>query len=408
MDQIKVIAFTHNHLEIIDIGRLHIGDEMQEERLHALKVALQIDELLFLSTCNRVEFVLVTKHFVDKNYIADLLSSLYFGMNQQKISHYTNFAELFEGAEAVAHVLRVATSIDSMVVGEREIITQVRTSFEKNRAHGLTGDLIRLLIRHTIETAKKVYTDTAIAKQPVSIVSLAFHRLKEVSLPLDSRILIIGAGTTNATFSKLLYKQGFRNFSFFNRTLSHAQKLAQDAGAGKAYGLNDLVTFKKGFDVLITCTGAEEPIITPSIYSTLLKKDTDKKTIVDLAIPCDTHPEIIATQNVRFISVSDLKEISEINMQRRIQEVYHVQVILDEALTSFQRMYRERQVELAMRAVPERVREIKKMTKALFAKELEMLDPKSQELMERMMAVMEKKYLSVPMKMAKEIIIHQH
>jgi glutamyl-tRNA reductase len=240
----------------------------------------------------------------------------------------------------------------------------------------------------------------------VSIVSLAYHRLKEASLPLDSRILIVGAGTTNVTFSKLLYKYGFRNFSFFNRTLGNAEKLAKDNG-GAAYDLGHLEKYQSGFDVLITCTGADEPLITPKIYNNLLNSETDKKTIVDLAIPCDTHPEIIETQNTLFISVADLKEISEINMQRRIQEVYHVQVILDEALSAFHRMYRERQVELAMRAVPERVREIKNITKAMFAKELETLDPKSQELMERMMAVMEKKYLSVPMKMAKEIIIQQ-
>jgi len=406
VEQIKVIAFTHNNLEVNDIGRLHIAEDMQKQRLCALKAAMQIEELLFLSTCNRVEFILVTNHFVDKNFIAELISTLYTDINPKEISLYTNFAEFFEGAEAVAHVLRVATSIDSMVVGEREIITQVRTAFEKNRTQGLTGDLIRILIRHTIETAKKVYTDTAIAKQPVSIVSLAYHRLKEVSLPLDSRILIVGAGTTNATFSKLLYKHGFRNFSFFNRTLGNAEKLAKDTG-GAAYDLKHLEKYQSGFDVLITCTGAEEPIITPEIYQALLNNETDKKTIVDLAIPCDTHPEIIETQNTRFISVADLKEISEINMQRRIQEVYHVQVILDEALSAFHRMYRERQVELAMRAVPERVREIKNITKAMFAKELETLDPKSQELMERMMAVMEKKYLSVPMKMAKEIIIQQ-
>ena len=94
-------------------------------------------------------------------------------------------------------------------------------------------------------------------------------------------------------------------------------------------------------------------------------------------------------------------------MQRRIQEVHHVQEMLDAALTEFNKIYRERQVEVAMRAVPEKVREIRATAQAVFAKDLEALDPKATEVLEKMMAFMEKKYLSVPMKMAKEILV-QH
>jgi len=136
----------------------------------------------------------------------------------------------------------------------------------------------------------------------------------------------------------------------------------------------------------------------------LLQGDSHKKVIVDLAIPCDTTSEVIDQFNVKHISVSDLKEISEINLQRRIQEAHHVQEMLDEALTEFNKIYRERQVEVAMRAVPEKVREIRATAQAVFAKDLEALDPKATEVLEKMMAFMEKKYLSVPMKMAKEIL----
>ncbi len=406
MNNINVIAFTHKNLEVNNIGLLHIGDDMLSERLHALKKTMQFDEIMFLSTCNRVEFIFITNDFVDKNYIQNFLSTLYADFDSELLNHFVSVAQHFEGTEAVAHILRVATSIDSMVVGEREIITQVRSAFENCRGLGLTGDTIRVLMRHTIETAKNVYTHTAIATNPVSIVSLAYNRLRDTAFPLDSRILIIGAGSTNITFSRFLLKHGFSNFTIFNRTLANAEKLALEVG-GTAHSLSELSDHKTGFDILITCTGSEEAIITPELYAALLNGDENKKVIVDLAIPCDTAPEVLEQFNVKHISVSDLKEISEINLQRRIQEVHHVQNMLDVALSEFNKIYRQRQVEVAMRCVPEKVREIRATTHAVFAKELEGLDPKATEVIEKMMAFMEKKYLSVPMKMAKEILVQQ-
>jgi glutamyl-tRNA reductase len=404
MNRIKVIAFTHKNLEVSQIGVLHISDDQLSPRLEVLKQKLNIQELMFLSTCNRVEFVLVTNSLVDRNYVFFLLNVLYPELEQNIIEGYVKLAEIFEGAEAVAHILRVATSIDSMVVGEREIITQVRSAYENNRSMGLTGDTIRILIRHTIETAKKVFTQTAIATNPVSIVSLAYSRLKETNIGLNSRVLIVGAGTTNTTFSKFLLKHGFTNFAVFNRTLENSEKLARELNA-PAYSLKDLENYKKGFDVLITCTGSEEPIITETIYSQLLQGEKSKKIIVDLAIPFDTDPVIFEKFNVRHITVSDLKEISEINLQRRIQEVNQVQQILEAALSEFDVIYRSRQVELAMRAVPEKVKEIRKTMQEVFAKDLEKLDQETHELLSKMMDFMEKKYLSVPMKMAKEILV---
>ncbi len=406
MNNIKVIAFTHKNLEVSQIGVLHISDEQVSERLSALKQKMKIEELMFLSTCNRVEFILVTQELVDKNYVLFFLSALYPELNDESKAVLVQGAELYEGAEAVAHILRVATSIDSMVVGEREIITQVRSAFENNRSMGLTGDTIRILLRHTIETAKKVYTHTAIATNPVSIVSLAYSRLKETNASLNSRILIVGAGSTNTTFSKFLLKHGFNNFAVFNRTLENAHMLADEIG-GTAYGLQDLTTYNKGFDILITCTGAEDPVITEAIYQQLLQGETNKKIIVDLAIPFDTEAVIFEKYPVKHITVSDLKEISEINLQRRIQEVHHVQQLLDDALAEFNKIYKSRQVELAMRAVPEKVKEIRQTTQAVFAKDLEKLDAESAALVAKMMDFMEKKYLSVPMKMAKEILVQQ-
>ena len=150
-----------------------------------------------------------------------------------------------------------------------------------------------------VKTAKEVYTNTAISKNPISVVSLAYRKLKDLKLCTNARVLIIGAGETNRNISKYLQKHKFTNFAVFNRTVANATQLAADL-SGEAFNLEALKTYKKGFDAIITCTSSTEPIITPEIYTSLLNGDTTRKTIVDLAVPNDTHPDRAATVPGKF------------------------------------------------------------------------------------------------------------
>lgn len=405
LDSFHSIIFTHRNLSVADIGSLHISEDVQKDRLHEIKQRFALPELMFLSTCNRVEFQLCTSEEVNHTYLSDFFRALYPQLTEEQLSNFLQSSEIFSGIEAVKHLLRVASSIDSMVVGEREIITQVRNAYELSKANGLTGDFIRLLIKHTIETAKQVYTETNIAKKPVSVVSLAYHRLKQMNIPLDARILIIGAGVTNTNMSRFLKKHGFRNFVVFNRTLSKAQALAQDLN-GRAFPLTELASFNEGFDVIITCTGSESHIISPELYESLLQGETDKKVVIDIAIPQDLAPEIKDKHKVTHISVHLLQEISNENLKERSKEIEHVEVILAEKIEEFRQLHKLRTVELAMREVPQKVKDIK--TTALnqvFKNDLDALDGESKEILEKVINYMEKKYMSMPMLMAKEILL---
>ena len=292
-----------------------------------------------------------------------------------------------------------------MIIGEREIITQIRKSFDACKEYNLTGDSIRLMIRHTIETAKRIYTQTNIAQSPVSVVSLAYHTLRVKDMPLDARILIIGAGATNTNMSRFLKKHGFTNFSIFNRTVSKAQVLANQLH-GKSYGLNELPIFKDGFDIIITCTGADSSIISPVLYEHLLQGDTDSKVVIDLAIPSDLDFEVTKKFSLEYISINGLQKISSKNLEKRAREIIHVEKIVEEAVENFKLIAHEREVERAMRIVPETVKEIKTTAiEHVFAKEIENLDDQSKETIEKIITYFEKKYMSVPMKMAKEILL---
>jgi glutamyl-tRNA reductase len=330
---------------------------------------------------------------------------LYPELSDEQIALFAENADIHRGLSAVEHLLSVASSIDSMIVGEREIITQVRNAFELCKKNGLTGDFIRILLRHTIETAKRVYTETTIATKPVSVVSLAYHKLRDMNISLDARFLIIGAGVTNTNMSKFLRKHGFKKFVVFNRTLSKAEQLAKDLD-GRAMPLSALETYTEGFDVIIACTGADTHIITPELYKTLLAGEEKRKVVIDIALPQDLHPAILEEHPVTHISVNVLQKISNENLKERSKEIIHVEEIIHEALIEFRRIEKMRAIELAMREVPEKVKEIKSNAlNQVFKNDIESMDPQSKETLEKVMDYMEKKYMSMPMIMAKEILL---
>lgn len=405
IESLHIIAFTHRNLCVSEVGELHIQEDNQKERLSHLKNEMGLTELMFLSTCNRVEFAFCSNALVNETFLSKFFKTLYPHLEDSHLERYSTIGDLYQGMDAVEHQLTVASSLDSMIVGEREIITQVRSAYEASRKMNLTGDLIRIMIRHTIETAKKVYTETSIARKPVSVVSLAYHNLRDLNIPLDSRILIIGAGVTNTNMSRFLKKHGFSNFHVFNRTLEKAQKLANDIN-GKALPLSDLKSFDKGFDIIITCTGSEDHILTPEIYTQLLQGETSNKVVIDIAIPQDLSPEIKNSHSVTHISVEVLQKISNENLKARSAEIQHVEEILSDALFEFKRINHIRSVEIAMREVPQKIKEIKSTAmNDVFHQELTSLDDDSREVLEKIVGYMEKKYMSVPMLMAKEILL---
>lgn len=405
MELFKTIAFTHKTTELKDIGKLHIEDEDLEARLSHLKSQMQLDELLYVSTCNRVEFNMVTGREVDEAFRKEFFAAFHPEWKKSEIEWAANHSRTFEGEKSLRHLYYVASSVDSLVVGEREIITQVRESYEKCRKLGLTGDRFRLLVRSAIETAKQVYTQTQIAQNPVSVVSLAYRKMREVQLDHQPNILIIGAGQTNQTMAQYLKKAPFGKVTVFNRTLSKAEHLAATL-KGTAKPLSELATFSEPFDIIISCTGASQPIISNRRYRQLIGNDLSQKIIVDLAIPSDLEQEVLRKNNVHYIGIENLKEEARKNLERRQKELEVCKRLIDDRINEFEHVLRERQVEVSMREIPKVVKEIRaRATTQVFTKELDELDPRSREVLEKMMDYMEKKYISVPMKMAKEIML---
>lgn len=405
MELFKTIAFTHKTTELKDIGRLHIEDDALETRLGQLKESMQLHELFYLSTCNRVEFLMVCHHEMNEDFKLRFFKAFNPEWSAADIGWAAEHSRTFEGERSLQHLYYVSSSIDSLVVGEREIIKQVRESYEKCHELKLTGDRIRLLIRSAIETAKMVYTQTQIAQHPVSIVSLAYRKMREQEIARPPHIVMIGAGQTNQTMGQYLRKAPFGKVTVFNRTLEKANELAKWLN-GTARPLSELADLNEPFDILITCTGASQPIINNRLYRQLIGSDLSQKVVVDLAVPSDIEQEVIRKNNIHYIGIENLKEEARRNLEQRQKELEVCKRLIDGKINEFEMVLRERKIELSMQQIPQIVKEIRERAlNHVFQKELEQLDPRSREVLEKMMVYMEKKYISVPMKMAKEIML---
>ena len=310
MKNLKVIAFTHRHVDLRDLGNLVICNEELDSRLINLKNTLDIPEIFYIGTCNRVEFVFYGPHELTDDFVVQFLDSMNFCVPTERMQCYLGQVNRYSGLDALNHLFRISCSLESLVVGEKEILAQIRKAYDRCKAAGFTGDFLRLMMDRLVKTAKEVYTFTNISRNPVSVVSLAYRKLREVKLSDNPRILIIGSGETNQNLAKYLKKHRYTNFVIFNRTVANGKNLAEELQA-PVYPLSELENYKEGFDVLMTCTGAPEAIINEELYRSLLNGEDDKKVIVDLAIPNDIDAEVVAKYAPHYIEVSSLQQIAE-------------------------------------------------------------------------------------------------
>ncbi|WP_343531595.1 glutamyl-tRNA reductase [Pedobacter sp.] len=405
MEYLKIIAFTHKQIDLKSLGKLVICEQTLDDRLRNIQSELNIKEIFYVGTCNRVEFVFTAAAELDTSFISKFLHVLDMGLPEEYMENFINNVSTYEKEEAFNHLLRTSCSLESLVVGEKEILAQVRKAYEACQKAGFTGDYMRMIMNRVVKTAKEVYTHTNISRNPVSVVSLAYRKLRELNMCGNSRLLIIGAGETNNNIAQYLKKHKYSNFSVFNRTLEKAEALANELN-GKAYPISELSNYKEGFDVIITCTGATEPILTTEIYSSLLNGETGKKVIVDLAIPNDTALDVRENFPIHYIEVESLKEVARKNIQERYDELVNAEHIIEENIREFEAVLRQRRVELAMSEVPKKIKEIKeKAVNTVFADEINSLDDEAKAILEQVISYMEKKYISVPMVMAKEILV---
>lgn len=411
MQRYKIVTITHKTAKVNRLKDYLLSDadasDFPVNRLKEMKESFAMDELFYLNTCNRVTLFFISDKKIDNKFLKDLFLFINPHFNKELINLHLSKALVFEGVDAVKHFMGVAASFDSLVIGEREILGQIKAAYLNAKKHDLCGDEIRLAYQQAIVFAKKIHCDTRIGEKPVSVVSLAFRTLMERNFFKYANLLIIGAGQTNNLMANLLTKNGAQNVTVYNRTLSKAEDLAQRFENGKAFPLDKLMHHKGDVDVILSCTGANYAVLTKEIFDKLVPKNR-KVTIVDLAVPQDVEEEIISLKNVDYIDVASLELKAQENMQFRKGELYKAEAMLEEFMVAFDELHKERRLELALSDIPNEVKNIKEraLTTA-FKKDIESLDVHAKEVLEKVMHYMEEKYIALPYKASKKSLLNK-
>ena len=408
MNSFKVIALTHHKLPLELIGKLHIEVSEQRDFLREVKARVRFKELALLSTCNRVEFILSCPQYICPGRLKELFSS--YSFQDDELEQLLEHTIIYRGEEAIRHLMAVGSSLDSMVIGEREILAQLKTTFDTARDAGTSGQILNLLSKSIVNTCKKVFTETKIATKPVSVVSLGWFGFYKRAIPITDPILLIGSGQTNSNFSRFLKKSGYLNVTIVNRTIAKAKSLANQHETWTALGLDQLHSHRRKYSAIVTCTGANDPLLSKPLFDQLT--DNSFQILIDMALPSDTSTEVIETIGNKFIGLDVIKKKAETNLNIRAQEIEACQNILDLGFEKIKQQFKEREVEIAMRDIPQLIKNIKATAIGeIFKKDLDQLDENSKEVLETILTYMEKKYISLPMKLAREVLLnqtHQH
>ncbi|WP_304639892.1 glutamyl-tRNA reductase [Pseudomonas sp.] len=309
------LAFGINHkTAAVDVReRVAFAPERLGEALREILGASLTQEVAILSTCNRTEIYCSQDH-ADTDSLLKWLAD-YHGVPVEEIARCSY---LHQDAAAVRHMMRVASGLDSMVLGEPQILGQMKEAWQTARDAGTLGPYLDRLFQSTFNTAKQVRTDTAIGENPVSVAFAAVSLARQIFSDLGrSTALLIGAGETIALVARHLYEQGVGRIIVANRTLERAELLSEPLG-GEAIVLTQLSEVLPRCDIVISSTASSLPILGKGAVERALKQRKHKPMfMVDIAVPRDIEPEVGSLDDVYLYTVDDLHEVIEENMRSR-------------------------------------------------------------------------------------------
>lgn len=327
MDRLHIVSLNHRNAPLERIGRLHIPEDRQQAFLSELKDLIGVQGLAYLTTCNRVEFIIVDEAYFCMGRLQQLFQA--FNPDPVELRSLMGTAMVLHGEEATRHLLRVGAGLESMVLGEREILTQMRTALERARQWGLAGDQLRITERVVIETAKHIFTDTDIARRSVSVNALGWKAFQDHGLDKDAPLLMIGAGQTHANIARFLVKQGHPHVHIVNRTVSKAQDLAEPRGWTWA-GLDTLAdALSAGPAAIFLCTGSDATLLDASAAGHL---PDGPLFVLDLSLPTGVSPEFKQRPGTTIIGMAELQPLAKQNAAGRRAALGDCQRIVEAAL----------------------------------------------------------------------------
>lgn len=310
---------------------LTIPERQRAERLAGLKIHLQVEELLYVATCNRVEFlVLIPGDSTDMADIRNRLLDFFFNADCSRIADFEPESfRLFAGREAVRHIFDVASSLDSIVIGESQILGQLKAAQQSCQDNVLTGPVIERLLAASYKAAKKVRTETDLGKNSVSMASLVEIRLDEILAEKPEAVIaIVGSGPMTPKIADIIRRNHKNRILFVNRTVSKIEEFAARF-EGEAVSLDSFLAGVPGAEIIISSTSSPAPIFDAT---TLAKINPGKIYAFDMAVPRDFSDHLSDSENLEIWNLEKLNILAQKNRRERFRVIDQASRILEEQI----------------------------------------------------------------------------
>jgi glutamyl-tRNA reductase len=375
-----VVGLNHRTVPVGLLERMAVAPAALPKALHALAQREHLAEVVLLSTCNRTE---VYARYT--TFHAAVQDALDFLTDQSAVDpdELTDHLYTYHDDAAVAHLFGVAAGVDSMIVGEAEILGQVREAWLVAERERTTGQLLSRVFRQAIEVGKRSRTETGIGRNPASIssaaVAVAAQRLGSLE---GRRVLVLGAGDVGEGLAVALAGAGAGEVVVANRTPENAAALARRVG-GRAIMLDEVPAALERADVLLASTTADSVLLERSDFESVMDRRRGRALlVVDVAVPRDVDPGVGQVFGVTLLDIDDLKAFAEQSLQQRRQEVGKVREIIVEELDRFRVEHSAREVAPLVSALRARAEAVRASELGRFRARLEGLDPTARQAVE--------------------------
>ena len=335
---IKIVSIGMNH----ETAPVELRECLSMEPDHAVRALASLRQLecikegLFLATCNRVEALFTTETAEQaKTSVISLMSRL---GNIPEESFSSNLYT-FEDMEAVMHVFRVASSLDSMVAGEPQILGQIKEAYAQATSQETSGVILNRLMHRAFHVAKRVRTETEISESAVSISYAAVELAKKIFYVLDGKkVLLIGAGEMAELAAKHLMAQGVSSMVVANRTFERAVQVADSFERARPVSFEEIGAQLIDVDIVVTSTASKEYLVTyDQVRESIRKRRNRPLFFIDIAVPRDVQPEVNNLSNTYVYDIDDLKGVIELNLAQRQQEAVKANGIVREEVVKFEK-----------------------------------------------------------------------
>jgi len=330
---IIVIGLSHKTATVDIREKVAFSPNTIEKPLRELVALDGVVEGIIVSTCNRVEIYATTRDIAGgiariRRFLAEYHHLAYDLLEPHLYSYH--------GEEAIRHVFRVASSLDSMVVGEPQILGQIKTAYGYAAEYKTSGVILNRFLHKAFSTAKRVRSETRIASSAVSVSFAAVELAKKIFGSLqDKTVLLIGAGEMCELAARHFLSNGAKGVLVTNRTFERAQRLAEEF-AGEALPFDDLFLHLHKADIVLTSTGAPHAIITPNDLEEVIRRRRMRPMfMIDIAVPRDIDPAVNKLDSVYLYDMDDLQQVVTANLEGRRQEADKAEAIIAEEIIQF-------------------------------------------------------------------------